>query len=76
MMNTQAGPLTDKRVRRLPEGELPSATQHFAGCPFLARCPLAADICADTPPPFIGLGSKQFARCHYPYGAPHASPGD
>ena len=35
--------------RRLLEGELPSPTQHFAGCPFRSRCAIAAEICRSTP---------------------------
>ncbi len=55
-----------RRQRRLIEGELPSPTQVFAGCPFEARCPVATDICRTTPPPVAKLGGTHSARCHHP----------
>ena len=57
-------PGSSRSTRRLLEGELPSPTQQFAGCPFRPRCALAADICAHTPPPVVDLGGGQTARCH------------
>ncbi len=50
--------------RRLLEGEMPSPSQVFRGCPFRARCPVAVDICDDLPPPVIDLGGAHSARCH------------
>ena len=50
--------------RALLEGELPSPTQQFAGCPFRARCPIAVELCAHAPPPVVELGQGQAARCH------------
>ena len=60
----QIRPGAGRRARRLLEGELPSPTQTFTGCPFRARCAHAAEICADAPPPTVDLGGGQSARCH------------
>ena len=70
----RVAPGAGRRVRRLLEGELPSATQHFSGCRFRTRCPLAAEVCADTPPPVLDLGAGHAARCHFPHGMAGASP--
>ncbi len=53
-----------RRRRRLLQGELPSPTQRFEGCPFRSRCPMAAEVCAHVPPPEVDLGAGQTARCH------------
>jgi peptide/nickel transport system ATP-binding protein len=34
------------------------------GCRFLGRCPLAIDICSNTPPNLAEAGSGRWARCH------------
>ena len=55
-----------RRGRRLLEGELPSPTQVFAGCPFEARCPVSTDLCRTTPPPALQLDDAHGVRCHHP----------
>jgi peptide/nickel transport system ATP-binding protein/oligopeptide transport system ATP-binding protein len=55
-----------RRGRRLLEGELPSPTKLFAGCPFEARCPVSSDLCRTTPPPALQLDDTHGVRCHHP----------
>ena len=55
-----------RRAGRLLEGELPSPTKVFAGCPFQPRCPSASETCGTELPPIVDLGGGQSARCHYP----------
>lgn len=50
-----------ERVRL--EGEPPSPTSTFAGCPFHPRCPSALDICATVPPPTVRVGDVDVV-CH------------
>ncbi len=57
-------PGSSRSTRRLLEGELPSPTEQFMGCPFRSRCALAAELCAHTLPPVVDLGGGQTARCH------------
>lgn len=45
------------------DGEPPSPTSTFAGCPFHPRCPDALDVCATVPPPTVHVGEVEVA-CH------------
>lgn len=56
--------LQARRPRQLLEGDMPSPTEVFAGCPFRSRCPLAVDLCATRPPPLLKLSDQHGARCH------------
>lgn len=44
-------------------GEIPSATDAIAGCPFAARCPLATDRCRHERPQLRSLAGRELA-CH------------
>ncbi len=60
----------DRRPRQLLEGELPSPTAVFAGCPFHLRCPLVMESCVTTPPPVTMQADNHMARCHRANEAP------
>ena len=54
----------ERRQERVQlEGEPPSPTSTFAGCPFHTRCPSALDICATVPPPTVRVGDVEVV-CH------------
>jgi oligopeptide transport system ATP-binding protein len=57
-------PAVERKRRRAPiAGEIPSALDPPAGCPFHTRCPLAFDRCAVEPPPLADLGGGHYAAC-------------
>jgi peptide/nickel transport system ATP-binding protein/oligopeptide transport system ATP-binding protein len=56
--------LDANRPRQLLQGETPSPTQTFRGCPFRSRCPIAVDRCETTPPPLVDMARGHAARCH------------
>lgn len=53
------------RPKVVLSGEIPSATQPPAGCPFHTRCP-AVELprCAENPPT-VHTGPDHWARCHF-----------
>lgn len=57
--------LRDVRERIVAQGDPPSPTEHFTGCRFVARCPLATDVCASTAPQPRVVGERVTVRCHH-----------
>jgi oligopeptide/dipeptide ABC transporter ATP-binding protein len=59
-----------ERLRQIP-GSPPSMLGDRTGCPFAARCPLAADICRETEPELVVVPSvssalgEHRAACHF-----------
>ena len=53
--------------RELLPGEIPSPVTPPSGCRFRTRCPYAAPVCAQAPPPLQGTGEHRVA-CHAPHG--------
>ena len=59
-----------ERLRQIP-GSPPSMHGDHTGCPFAARCPLAADICRETEPELVVVTSvssapgEHRAACHF-----------
>lgn len=53
----------DRSLHPIP-GELPDPSRPPSGCPFRTRCPHAADICAEAPPPLRRDGAHE-VRCHF-----------
>ena len=53
--------------RELLPGEIPSPVTPPSGCRFRTRCPYAAPVCAQAPPPLQGTGEHRVA-CHAPLG--------
>ena len=44
-------------------GEQPSALDRAAGCPLYGRCPIAEDVCADTPQQLVEIGAGHRVAC-------------
>ena len=44
-------------------GEQPSALDRAPGCPLYGRCPIAEDVCADTPQQLVEIGSRHRVAC-------------
>ncbi|ANN60952.1 ABC transporter ATP-binding protein [Mesorhizobium loti] len=45
-------------------GEPPSPTDRPCGCPFHPRCPLARDVCRQSLPELLPLGTERQVACH------------
>ncbi len=45
--------------------DIPTAELTGRGCSYRDRCPLATQICHDTQPPTVSVGSEQYAACHH-----------
>ncbi len=52
------------RKRIVLKGDLPSPANPPKGCKFVTRCPLAEDICRQTHPPLVEVGTAWQAACH------------
>jgi oligopeptide/dipeptide ABC transporter ATP-binding protein len=52
-----------RRQRHLLEGEIPSAIDVIAGCPFASRCPLAMDACRVARPTERPVTDHHRAAC-------------
>ncbi len=44
-------------------GEQPSALNRSPGCPLYGRCPIAEEVCADTPQPLVNIGAGHRVAC-------------
>lgn len=54
-----------RRSRVRLAGEASSLGEAGSGCRFAPRCPHAADLCRNTPPPRMNLGPGHWAACHF-----------
>jgi len=72
------------KSRMIGPGEVTSALQFPAGCPYLTRCVQVEAVCHSTPPPVTRLSPSHTAACHPLQQAPidpqsgpaPAAPGD
>ena len=53
------------RQRMVLQGELPSAIDPPAGCPFHSRCPIAQERCKADKPVLRPVGGGTLAACHF-----------
>ncbi|HET6945387.1 MAG TPA: ABC transporter ATP-binding protein [Gaiellaceae bacterium] len=61
--------LAAKRVE-VQKGHASAAVDPPEGCRFVARCPLAIDVCSRVTPPLVEAAPGQSARCHVNAPAP------
>jgi len=57
--------LARTRKRSVLQGELPSAIDLPAGCPFHSRCPIAQARCASDKPRLRPVGNGRLVACHF-----------
>ena len=62
-------PLPDPRMARankriVLKGDIPSPLNAPSGCPFRTRCQYAAEVCAQSMPPFEEVKPGHFVACH------------
>lgn len=57
------GTQEQQRLPAIP-GSPPDLTMPHSGCHFLARCPLATDICRSTVPDLVEVQDNHFVACH------------
>ncbi len=57
-----------RRQRIVLTGEIPSAANPPAGCKFVTRCPIAADLCRAERPRLAPLPDGRSVACHFPFG--------
>jgi peptide/nickel transport system ATP-binding protein len=62
-----AGEREEIAVRK---GHAAAAVDPREGCRFVARCPLAVDVCSEVTPPLVEARRDQSARCHVRAPAP------
>ncbi len=59
---------TDRKKRKLMEGDVPSPLDPPSGCPFHTRCPKCMDVCKSIEPQLIDITtadqSKRQVACH------------
>jgi peptide/nickel transport system ATP-binding protein len=58
------GRARNRRLVTIP-GTVPDLMGLPAGCTFTDRCPLATDVCRNTPPPVAEVKKRQFVACHH-----------
>jgi peptide/nickel transport system ATP-binding protein len=66
LLSAAADPEADLDANRIQvhKGLASAAVDPPAGCRFVARCPLAVDICSHVTPALVGAHARQSARCH------------
>ncbi|MZR29090.1 ABC transporter ATP-binding protein [Sneathiella litorea] len=58
------GRAKNRRLVTIP-GTVPDLISMPMGCTFTDRCPLATEVCQNTPPPVVEVKSKHFVACHH-----------
>ena len=51
--------------RIIVEGDVPSLSTSFKGCPFQARCLFSQERCSEEAPPLREVRAGHYAACHY-----------
>jgi peptide/nickel transport system ATP-binding protein len=56
---------TDRELFSIP-GNLPQIGDPLPTCVYVARCPIATDICRTEVPPIVDRTAAHWTRCHHP----------
>ncbi len=56
---------TERELFSIP-GTLPQIGDPLPTCVYVARCPLATEICSQEVPPIVPRGENHWTRCHHP----------
>ncbi|MAL78515.1 MAG: ABC transporter ATP-binding protein [Sneathiella sp.] len=64
------GRARNARLITIP-GTVPDLIHMPTGCTFTDRCPLASDICRNTPPPVVEVKAGHMVACHHVQEARH-----
>lgn len=64
-------PSRARRPRRLPTGDVPTATRVPTGCRFHTRCPYAQELCRREEPALHRVAQGHEVACFYPLHADH-----
>jgi peptide/nickel transport system ATP-binding protein len=74
LLSAVPDPGTGLAARRVDirKGHASAAIDPTEGCRFVARCPLAIDVCSRVTPPLVEAAPAQAARCHVNAPAPDA----
>ncbi len=56
---------TDRELFTIP-GSLPQIGAPLPTCVYVARCPIATDLCREEQPPIVERSEGHWTRCHYP----------
>lgn len=60
-----ADPDSDRALRTVLHGDIPTPLAKPSGCPFRTRCPIARPDCATAFPPYEDKGNGQIVACPY-----------
>ena len=56
---------TDRELFAIP-GNLPQIGDPLPTCVYVARCPIATELCSREQPPIVARGDGHWTRCHHP----------
>lgn len=62
----------EKTIAKKLQGDIPSPSTRFTGCPLVGRCPLQTDACAASPVPLRPIAPLREAACIH-IGSAHSS---
>ncbi len=55
----------ERQLRSIPGTVFDAQNTQADGCLFAPRCPMATDLCNETPPPIAQVSEGHVARCHH-----------
>lgn len=61
----EVGRKSRQGAKKSPSGQIPIWTPESVGCPFVARCLKASDLCKQSMPEVTQVATDHFIRCHH-----------